>query len=86
LVVGSGPNEVREKLFALMQRNPQLFRGADKESSEDDWIYLYKSVFVPKDLRVSAAESVIQDTIKKCWEQFLRDDLPALRKAVAGIK
>ncbi len=83
LVVGPGPNEVRQRLLDMALKKGSPFNPRDKTLNKK-WNLLFRSRFVR--LRASAQEEddeeEIKHQIRERWGRFLEEDMPKIDEAI----
>lgn len=88
LVIGPGPQEIREKLYNFAKGNIELFRGA-KRRLTPQWCSIYitpllskKEIGDIKDKEISEIRTVVDDRLKA----FKRTSLPKIEKEFQKIE
>lgn len=81
LIIGPGPDETRKKLFDLASKSPSVFKPSTK-SLNAKWNTIWtRQVLKKSDMETKDFEQ-LQEDIKKFWERFLEQDLPAISKEI----
>ncbi|NOZ55674.1 MAG: PD-(D/E)XK nuclease family protein [Calditrichaeota bacterium] len=81
LVIGPGPDPIRQILHQTALRHPRIFRGVSKRLYPK-WTTIYKAAFLRGEDYEESDFEVLTDKIDKAWKKFLTDDLPAIRKII----
>ena len=82
LVIGPGLDLVRQAIFEVTQRHPQVFRGGRKKLARK-WTTVHVRRFLAKRDYEDADFDLLSDKVRRQWEQFLEKDLPNIRSAIA---
>jgi len=85
LIIGPGPDALRQTLHATALRHPKIFRGALKRLYSK-WTMIYKRSFLRRTDYEDPDFEILTEKIRKEWAKFLADDLPALRNIISGIE
>jgi hypothetical protein len=77
LIIGPGPDDIRQKLFQMAQTYPTIFKLPFKTLNQK-WNTIYSRAFLtPKDYE-DASDEQLAEKIGKHWGRFVDSDLPAL--------
>lgn len=79
LYIGPGPEDVRQRLYKMANENPPLnaYRALG-----DKWNTIFKrDILTKKSYEETTLES-LEEEIRKKWRQFIKEDLPNIRKVV----
>jgi hypothetical protein len=85
LVIGPGPDSVRRAIFQTVKKHPQVFRGGRKRLATK-WTTAYVRRFLAKRDYEDADLETLIDKVRKQWQQFLNQDLPAIRECIAQVE
>jgi hypothetical protein len=77
LVIGPGPQEVREDIFSLALRNQPPFRPLAKALNRQ-YNEIFARIFLSSKSYVDANDEELGATIREQWKQFLISDLPGI--------
>lgn len=81
LIIGPGPDELRQHLFGLSRAHPRVLRGG-LSHLRIKWTTIFKhDLLRAKDFEDVSFED-LQPKIDKAWAQFLADDLPQITELV----
>ncbi len=85
LLIGPGPDAVRQKIHGTALQYPDIFRGALKHLYPK-WTMIYKRpILRPRDYEDADFDS-LAERVKRDWAKFIANDLPAIRKIVNRIE
>ncbi len=85
LIIGPGPDEVRQTAFQTTQQHPQVFRKGSKRLYTK-WTTVYVRRFLTKGDYEDADFGALAEKVEKEWSRFLNQDLPAIRNAIADVE
>ena len=85
LIIGPGPDALRQTLHETALRHPKVFRGALKRLYSK-WTMIYKRPFLRRADYKDPDSDALTEKIRKEWAKFLADDLPAIRNIINGIE
>ncbi len=77
LVIGPGPNQIREDLFAVAMQKEKPFRPSQNKLS-GSFQTIYKTVFLTSNDYQKMDMEDLQEKIEKAWQRFLDHDLPKI--------
>jgi hypothetical protein len=80
LVVGPGPDEIRQKLFSMARANPGPFD--DPWKAADAWYVIYTNEFLNEEIYEEGSEGDREEVIRRHWTGFIQDDLPRIDEAL----
>lgn len=76
LFVGPGDEDTRQRLFEVVRENPEVFSGASKLGSK--WSNVFSRPWLKQDTYENADQVEREKEIRKCWIEFLENDLPRI--------
>lgn len=76
LFVGPGDEDTRRRLFEVVRKNPEVFSGASKLGSK--WSNVFSRSWLKQDTYENADQVERETEIRKCWTEFLENDLPRI--------
>jgi hypothetical protein len=80
LIIGPGPDDLRNKIFDICYKDPSLFRPTQKILATK-WQTVYQKKFlIKKDYENFSTMDDLEKTIGKKWDDFLSNDLPKIIK------
>ena len=80
LIIGPGPDDIRNKIFDICHKDPSLFRPTQKILATK-WQTVYQKKFlIKKDYENFSTMDDLEKTIGKKWDDFLSNDLPKIIK------
>jgi hypothetical protein len=82
LIIGPGPAPVRQAIFKVTERHPQVFRGGRRRLATK-WTTVYVRRFLAKRNYEDADFDSLADKVRTQWQQFLERDLPGIRSVIA---
>ncbi len=85
LIIGPGPDKVRQTLHRVVLQHPSVFRRAARNLSQK-WTMVYHRPFLRRKEYEDLNFDVLSEKIRKEWAKFLADDLPAIRNIINGIE
>jgi len=80
LFVGPGDEDTRQRLFEIVRRNPEVFRGASKLGSK--WSNVFSRLWLKKEMYENSDQADREKEIRKHWIEFLENDLPRIDAAL----
>jgi len=85
LLIGPGPDVIRQKLHEIALQHPKIFRGALKRLYSK-WTMIYKRPFLRRPDYDNPDFDALTEKIRKEWAKFLANDLPAIRNVIRAIE
>jgi hypothetical protein len=82
LIIGPGPAPIRQAIFDLTQRHPQVFRGGRRRLATK-WTTAYVRRFLNRRDYEDADFEQLAEKVRGQWAQFLERDLPEIRRVIA---
>jgi hypothetical protein len=82
LIIGPGPAPIRQAIFDLTQRHPQVFRGGRRRLATK-WTTAYVRRFLNRRDYEDADFDQLAEKVRGQWAQFLERDLPEIRRVIA---
>jgi hypothetical protein len=83
LIVGPGPRDIRQRLFAMAEGDGGILKPSSKALPASFCTIYTREFLHQKDLQSASIED-LQPKISKAWESFLEHDLPKLDKALTS--
>jgi len=84
LLVGPGPQTLREIVHSYAMQNPDIFRNANKKV-HTKWSQIFKRPVLKRADYESLDEQELKQKISKFWKNFLETDLPAIRTSLKKL-
>jgi hypothetical protein len=84
LIIGPGPQPVREGIHQALQGQPELFNLAGGSTNEKYKTVYKKTILTSRDYEEGDWDS-LEAKVRRRWHQFLDEDLPRIRQAVQEI-
>jgi hypothetical protein len=85
LVLGPGPQPVRQAIYEQAAENPRVFRGMLKRLYTK-WTQLYRKQFLVERDYEDADLETLMEKVQNQWSRFLSEDLPAIRHAIMEME
>lgn len=79
LVIGPGPQEIRQKLFEMAQKTGDILKPSSKTLGAS-FCTIYTREFLRKKDYDSSSLEDLKPKIKKTWDSFINHDLPKIEK------
>ena len=81
LIIGPGPQEIRQKVHQCALNNQSIFKGLSKKLYQK-WTQIYKKeIFKVKDFEDTDSQ-ILLSRLEKKWNDFLKDELPVIKQCV----
>ena len=80
LILGPGPDDVRQKLLAMAQTNPSVF-GTPRNYVASHYDILSRTL-LEKSMYEEATDSDREKEVRRRWAEFLDEDLPRIDAAL----
>lgn len=84
LIIGPGPQPVRQGIHQALKDRPKLFSLAGGSTYTKYKTVYKKDLLTPRDYEEDDWES-LEEKVQKQWQQFLDADLPQIRQAVREL-
>jgi len=84
LIIGPGPMNVRQAVYEITSKHPQIFRGGRKKLSLK-WTTVYQKRFLTSRDYRDADFDTLATKVRKQWSQFLDQDLPSIRDTISKV-
>ncbi len=81
LIVGPGPDDIRQGLFDTAQAHQPPFRVAFKALNQK-WNTIYDKAFLTSKDYENATDEQLAEEIRKHWNRFIESDLPAISETL----
>jgi len=85
LLIGPGPDEVRQAIHQVVSRFHRVFRGRTSKL-HPRFTTIYKQRFLTQRDYENADLETPTGRIQAQWERFLAQDLPAIREAIDAVE
>jgi hypothetical protein len=82
LILGPGPQEIRQELFTWVLQHGHPFRSPYKNKLYEKWHQIYDHSFLTAESYQDAGDDKIAEEIKKQWAKFLENSLPLIRESL----
>ena len=77
LMVGPGPDEIRQKMYEVTSRHIPPFKRSSKQMGKM-WSTVYGRSFLAKSSYQDKSAEELQEEIERRWHEFLEHDLPKM--------
>jgi PD-(D/E)XK nuclease superfamily len=81
LMIGPGPQDIRQKLYELALHNQPLFKTGTKALGTK-WSYIYLRSFLTSKSYDDISDDELAEQISKHWNSFVQSDLKVIRTIV----
>lgn len=86
LTIGPGDNPIRESIYDIARKNPNVFNGVSRKLKDEwKWRTIWNTTFLQNNDYEEPYFETIKPIIKNKWESFLYDELPKIKEALKDI-
>jgi hypothetical protein len=81
LIIGPGPQEIRQELYEIAKKNTKLFNNASRTLTEQ-WFSIYKTQFLKKKEIEDKEIDELSDIFKEKFTTFKKSELPEIEQEI----